>query len=281
MANIEQFSEFNAFEGIEYRYPVFATVDMQQINSFDQMVKKAKKGTYVCSECLNLTGDYVKSAVYLRGGTKKQCLHISHYKGKSCNKEGDSPLHNAMKKAYATYFGGKWEDRYPNSTYGCDARVKDTYYEFEKTSKFSPKKKEFVQNFVRSNGGVVLILDISKFKKDFLKDLWGVWLESKRNNDNLWCSYWYINTNEFLTPFNVRTYQGKKEGVAKINPNGTVDVGHMDSYICDISCPFFQSVEGDHGQMALMGKCNLYEAHGSKDVWANCKCEFDLGVNKA
>lgn len=278
MANIAWQSDSQQFEEIEYRYPIYNSSSMSKIDCFEQMDKKVPRGTFICRECFSITGDVKKSAVMLKGGTGKVCLHVSHYANKQCG--ADSPVHNCIKKAYATYLGGEWEKRYPGSNFSCDARVKDAYYEFELTSRMTEGKQEFIKKFMRQNSGVIYTLSlVTKQFKSLLPEMWEAWSNSNDLGNNDWCAFWYLKTYPLLKRYNVRDYVGKKSGAAQLQPKGTVDVGHSDVMLCNLECKYFHGSQESGKQMSFFSHCDLAKAHNLPII--NSRCIFGMEKSNA
>lgn len=272
-------SNSQQFEEIEYRYPIYHSSTMTRINSFDEMYKKAKRGTFICKECFNITGDIEKSAVMLKGGvSSKVCLHASHYANKSCATP-DGPVHNTIKRAYAMALLGDCEGKYPNSNFTYDARAGNAYYEFELTSLMSPAKQEFMKKFVMEAKGVVYTLNISGKKfKELLPTLWDSWVESSGTDDNEWAYQWYDKTAHLLKVYSPRDYVGKKPGTAKLAPNGSVDVSHSDLMFCNMECKYFHGSQDLGNQMSFFSHCDLAKAHNVPII--NSRCIFGMEKQK-
>lgn len=258
------------WENYDYddRSPILDVVTGKHI-SLRNMAKGADKGTYVCAVCYKLKNDPIRSAVYVKGGTEKTCLHAAHFPKNGCA-AGQTAIHIMVSEAIAVATNGVLECYYPDGAHKADVRSGSVYWEVIYTSWMTEKKRDALRPMIESGQIKIKVVNIERIPREMLVEL----LDIRHNNDD-WQHRWFemINVPPFTKEYRPRDSSGIRKAVL-IEPIGDNKVGHNGNQCCT-GCEFAY-VEGSND----LFHCTQADRHyGRKMVVTNgSRCEWGLGI---
>lgn len=237
--------------------------------SLKHIDRDAERGRYVCAVCYKIRKDAKKSAVYLKGGTPKTCLHASHFPKNGCS-AGQTAIHVMVAECIAAVTGGILECLYPDDRHRADVRSGSIYWEVVYTGSMSEPKRQSLNPMVTEGQIKIKIVNINKIPREMMVDL----LDIRDQHDD-WQHRWFdmINVEPFAKEYRPRG-QVLDRKASVIQPIGDNKVGHFGAQCCT-GCEFAYT-EGSNDLFHCTQADRYYK---TKMVVTNgSRCEFNLGI---